>query len=161
MEIEQQVEQELLKLYSGTGDKSAEQNLLNYQSNPHFWPNSLNLLTANSPNTQFFGAQSLYNTLLKDWAKLDEESLCQIQSRIAQLLSWPSFNPPQFVRHKLCSVLAIYTIKQLPKEPKGIEVFCGTFLENRDQTNNLFLVLQYLTAIPEELEKYCFVAINR
>nr|CAI5818240.1 unnamed protein product [Callosobruchus analis] len=139
----------------------AHQWLTEAQNSPHAWSFVWELLSPlKSSEVQFFAATTLHTKLMKHWNEVPEDHYEVLKKRILESIINYAMGP-KLVLNRLCIALSAYIIHTIPTYwPNAFEELVSSFqphhLPNVEPERVIWILLEILTVIPEEIEHVKF-----
>ncbi|TPX34037.1 hypothetical protein SmJEL517_g03188 [Synchytrium microbalum] len=158
-----QVELAIQQLYSSLAPgqvQRAQVWLQTLQKQPQAWNLALQCLNSQSPNTRFYGSQTLAIKIVQDWESLTEEERSGLRDELLKQVTRAS-NGPRFVLTKLCVALTEYAIRACPSTWQNCIQYTSQYFSTQAQQSNdpaIRLALQcalveWLTVLAEEAQR--------
>ncbi|XP_001359959.2 importin-13 [Drosophila pseudoobscura] len=126
------------------------------EGSPQAWQFSWQLMQlGKSQEVQFFGAITLHAKLMKHWNEVPPENREELKQKILEKIVQFA-GGPKIVLNRLCIALGAYIVHMLDEWPNAIEEVIDTFqnqrIPNVKPDVQLWIMLEVLTAIPEEAQ---------
>uniref|UniRef100_W8B5B8 Importin-13 n=1 Tax=Ceratitis capitata TaxID=7213 RepID=W8B5B8_CERCA len=160
------LEEAVVLFYRSTSQEQAitHEWLTNAQTSTQAWQFSWQLMElGKSQEVQFFGAVTLHSKLMKYWHEVPRENHEELKQKIFEKIIQFA-NGPKLVLNRLCIALSAYILHMLEEWPTAIEDVISTFqnqqIPNVNKEMQLWIMLEVLLAIPEELQAI-FTSVRR
>ncbi|XP_073817967.1 importin-13-like protein cdm [Musca autumnalis] len=152
------LEEAVVVFYRSTSQEQAHLHewLTNVQASKMAWQFSWQLMQlGKSQEVQFFGAITLHSKLMKFWHEVPPENRDELKQKILESIIQFA-GGPKLVLNRLCIALSAYIVHMLSEWPNAIEdvinIFQNQQIPNVSNETQLWILLEVLQAIPEEMQ---------
>ncbi|XP_011208225.2 importin-13 isoform X1 [Bactrocera dorsalis] len=160
------LEEAVIVFYRSTSQEQAITHdwLTKAQTSPQAWQFSWQLMElGKSQEVQFFGAVTLHSKLMKYWHEVPRENHDELKQKILEKIVQFACGP-KLVLNRLCIALSAFIVHMLGEWSTAIEDVINTFqneqIPNVNKEMQLWIMLEVLQAIPEEMQAI-FTSVKR
>ncbi|XP_053959209.1 importin-13 [Anastrepha ludens] len=160
------LEEAVVVFYRSTSQEQAitHEWLTKVQTSPQAWQFSWQLMElGKSQEVQFFGAVTLHSKLMKYWHEVPFENHEELKQKIFEKIIQFA-GGPKLVLNRLCIALSALIVHMIGEWSTAIEDVINTFqnqqIPNVNKEMQLWIMLEVLQAIPEEMQAI-FTSVKR